>query len=91
MREQIPQPRVWFVGKGFPKRHHEARLPIPASPESSTTWPSRVFLGPYWRRPDLVDHVKGFFFNPANQPDLNYPPLATAAAWCGWCSETSGG
>lgn len=43
--------------------------------------PSRVFLGPYWRRPSLVGHVGGFFFNPANQSDLNFLPLATAGEW----------
>jgi hyaluronoglucosaminidase len=43
--------------------------------------PARVFLGPYSRRPDVVGHVKGFFFNPANQADLNFLPLATAADW----------
>jgi hyaluronoglucosaminidase len=45
------------------------------------SWPSRVFLGPYARRPNVVGHVKGFFFNPANQSDLNFLPLATAADW----------
>jgi hyaluronoglucosaminidase len=43
--------------------------------------PARVFLGPYLRRPDVVGHVGGFFFNPANQADLNFLPLATAADW----------
>jgi hypothetical protein len=43
--------------------------------------PSRVFLGPYVRRAGLAGHVGGFFFNPANQPDLNFLPLATAASW----------
>lgn len=45
------------------------------------SWPSRVFLGPYARRPNVVGHVKGFFFNAANQSDLNFLPLATAADW----------
>ena len=45
------------------------------------SWPSRVFLGPYARRPNIVGHVQGFFFNPANQSDLNFLPLATAADW----------
>jgi hyaluronoglucosaminidase len=44
-------------------------------------WPARVFLGPYARRPDVAGHVGGFFFNPANQSELNYLPLATAAKW----------
>lgn len=44
-------------------------------------WPARVFLGPYARRPDVVGHVGGFFFNPANQSDLNFLPLATAGNW----------
>jgi hyaluronoglucosaminidase len=43
--------------------------------------PARVFLGPYARHPDVVDHVRGFFFNPANQSDLNFLPLATAGDW----------
>jgi hyaluronoglucosaminidase len=43
--------------------------------------PTRVFLGPYARRPDVVGHVRGFFFNPANQSDLNFLPLATAGDW----------
>ncbi len=45
------------------------------------SWPSRVFLGPYARRPNVVGHVQGFFFNPANQSDLNFLPLATAGDW----------
>lgn len=44
-------------------------------------WPARVFLGPYTRRADVAGHVGGFFFNPANQSDLNYLPLATAGEW----------
>jgi hyaluronoglucosaminidase len=43
--------------------------------------PDRVFLGPYARGPRLVGHVNGFFFNPANQADLNFLPLATAGDW----------
>jgi hyaluronoglucosaminidase len=43
--------------------------------------PTRVFLGPYARRPNVVGHVRGFFFNPANQSDLNFLPLATAGDW----------
>ncbi len=41
----------------------------------------RIFLGPYVRRADVRGAVGGFFFNPANEPDLNVLPLATAAAW----------
>ncbi len=44
-------------------------------------WPARIFLGPYARRADVAGHVRGFFFNPANQPDLNFLPLATAGSW----------
>ena len=44
-------------------------------------WPARVFLGPYGRRADVAGHVGGFFFNPANQADLNFLPLATAGRW----------
>ena len=43
--------------------------------------PARIFLGPYARRADLAGHVSGFFFNPANQPDVNFLPLATAGSW----------
>jgi hyaluronoglucosaminidase len=43
--------------------------------------PARIFLGPYARRADIVGHVGGFFFNPANESDLNYLPLATAGHW----------
>jgi len=43
--------------------------------------PGRVFLGPYARRPSVAGHVGGFFFNPANQADLNFLPLATAGDW----------
>ena len=43
--------------------------------------PARIFLGPYARRADVVGHVGGFFYNPANQSDLNYLPLATAGRW----------
>lgn len=43
--------------------------------------PVRIFLGPYARRADVAGHVGGFFFNPANQPDLNFLPLATAGRW----------
>lgn len=43
--------------------------------------PARVFLGPYARRPSVAGHVGGFFFNPANQSDLNFLPLATAGEW----------
>ncbi len=43
--------------------------------------PGRIFLGPYARRPSVAGHVGGFFFNPANQADLNFLPLATAGDW----------
>ena len=43
--------------------------------------PARVFLGPYVRRADVVGHIGGFFFNPANQAALNFLPLATAGSW----------
>lgn len=43
--------------------------------------PLRIFLGPYARDADVVGHVRGFFFNPANQSDLNFLPLATAGRW----------
>ena len=43
--------------------------------------PARIFLGPYARRAAIAGHVGGFFFNPANQSDLNYLPLATAGDW----------
>jgi hyaluronoglucosaminidase len=43
--------------------------------------PTRVFLGPYVRRPGLAGHVQGFFFNLGNEADLNMLPLATAADW----------
>jgi hyaluronoglucosaminidase len=49
------------------------------SPDGRT--PGRVFLGPYVRDPDLAGHVGGFFFNPANQSELNFLPLATAGNW----------
>jgi hyaluronoglucosaminidase len=49
------------------------------SPDPET--PARVFLGPYVRRADVVGHVGGFFFNPANQAALNFLPLATAGTW----------
>ncbi|MEK6277894.1 MAG: beta-N-acetylglucosaminidase domain-containing protein [Actinomycetota bacterium] len=43
--------------------------------------PTRVFLGPYARGRGLAEHVRGFFFNPANEAELNFLPLATAADW----------
>jgi hyaluronoglucosaminidase len=43
--------------------------------------PTRIFLGPYARPPDVVGHVRGFFFNPANRADLNFLPLGTAGNW----------
>lgn len=42
---------------------------------------TRIFLGPYVRRTDVRGAVGGFLFNPANDPDLNLLPLATAADW----------
>jgi hyaluronoglucosaminidase len=45
------------------------------------TPPTRIFLGPYARHPNVAGHVAGFFFNPANQSDLNFLPLATAGEW----------
>ncbi|MGZ8648610.1 MAG: beta-N-acetylglucosaminidase domain-containing protein [Solirubrobacteraceae bacterium] len=41
----------------------------------------RIFLGPYRRRPEVAGAVGGFFFNVANEADLNKLPLATAAAF----------
>jgi hyaluronoglucosaminidase len=43
--------------------------------------PARIFLGPYSRPAKLAGHVGGFFFNLANQADLNFLPLATAGDW----------
>jgi hyaluronoglucosaminidase len=48
-----------------------------ATPHGTT----RVFLGPYKRRPDAAGAVGGFFFNPMNEADLNLLPLATAGDW----------
>ncbi len=42
---------------------------------------ARIFLGPYIRRADVAGTVRGFFFNPMNEADLNKLPLATAADW----------
>ncbi len=42
---------------------------------------ARLFLGPYIREPATARAVGGFFFNPANEADLNFLPLATAGAW----------
>ncbi len=42
---------------------------------------ARLFLGPYTREPATARAVGGFFFNPANEADLNFLPLATAGAW----------
>jgi hypothetical protein len=50
-------------------------LPVPGTDQP------QISLGPYTRSPDLVGHVRGFFFNPANRADLNLLPLATAGAW----------
>lgn len=43
--------------------------------------PSRIFLGPFRSRSEVVGAVQGFFFNPMNEPDLNMLPLATAGDW----------
>ena len=43
--------------------------------------PSRLFLGPFRAREEVVGAVQGFFFNPMNEPDLNMLPLATAGDW----------
>jgi hyaluronoglucosaminidase len=43
--------------------------------------PTRIFLGPYRRRAGLAGHVRGFFFNTANEEELNMLPFATAAQW----------
>jgi hyaluronoglucosaminidase len=42
---------------------------------------TRIFLGPYRRRPDAARAVRGFFFNPANEAAVNMLPLATAGEW----------
>jgi hyaluronoglucosaminidase len=41
----------------------------------------RIFLGPYVREPAAAGAVRGFFFNPMNEADLNRLPLATAGDW----------
>src|SRR5205823_2952597 len=41
----------------------------------------RLFLGPYTRPASITSAVAGFFFNPANESDLNILPLATAGQW----------
>jgi hyaluronoglucosaminidase len=43
--------------------------------------PTRIFLGPFSKHNAVDGAVQGFFFNPANEPDLNLLPLATAGAW----------
>jgi hyaluronoglucosaminidase len=43
--------------------------------------PRRIFLGPYARARGLAGSVRGFFFDPANEAELNFLPLATAADW----------
>jgi beta-N-acetylglucosaminidase-like protein len=40
---------------------------------------TRIYLGPYARRPNVVGAVRGFFLNPMNEADLNLLPFATAA------------
>ncbi len=42
---------------------------------------ARIFLGPYKRRADVASELRGFFFNPTNEADLNLLPLATAGDW----------
>ncbi len=42
---------------------------------------ARLFLGPYIREPATARAVGGFFFNAANEADLNFLPLATAGTW----------
>jgi hyaluronoglucosaminidase len=42
---------------------------------------ARIFLGPYKREAATAGAVRGFFFNPANEADLNLLPLATAGDW----------
>jgi hypothetical protein len=41
----------------------------------------RIFLGPYKRDPAVAGELRGFFFNPMNEADLNQLPLATAGDW----------
>lgn len=41
----------------------------------------RIFLGPFAQRPDIAGAVRGFFFNPTNEADLNMLPFATAGDW----------
>ena len=48
---------------------------------ATPTGAARIFLGPYRRRADVAGAVKGFFFNPMNEADLNRLPLATAGDW----------
>jgi len=43
--------------------------------------PTRIYLGPYRRRADVVGAVGGFLLNPMNDADLNLLPFATAADW----------
>jgi hypothetical protein len=40
---------------------------------------TRIYLGPYARKPNVVGAVRGFFLNPMNEADLNMLPFATAA------------
>src|SRR3954469_325191 len=40
---------------------------------------TRIYLGPYARKPNVVGAVRGFFLNPMNEADLNLLPFATAA------------
>jgi hyaluronoglucosaminidase len=42
---------------------------------------ARIFLGPYKRDPAVSPELRGFFFNPMNEADLNLLPLATAGDW----------
>jgi hyaluronoglucosaminidase len=42
---------------------------------------TRIYFGPYKRRPGIVRAVGGFFLNPMNEADLNLLPFATAGDW----------
>ncbi len=42
---------------------------------------TRIYLGPYERRPGVARAVGGFFLNPMNEADLNLLPFATAGDW----------
>src|SRR3954449_8654795 len=42
---------------------------------------TRIYLGPYHRRPAVVGAVDGFLLNPMNEAALNLLPFSTAADW----------